>query len=198
MLALQTLTLEQLKSRAFYENGQYILTDEDLTEFDFTSIGMVSDFVFFDCNLNGSNLSGVTFESTAFNGGWVEDSKAQGIIFKDCELKCVNFDRSDMKQACFINTEFYENELHGVDLENADFSGNDLINCHYFDCNLANSNFSKSKLTSVLVYDSDLTNANLQDINANNFYIDNSQIVGAKWTGTNMEGVHIEVAENPF
>lgn len=158
------ITLQDLKKLAREEEGFFIVADADLTGLDFSEIGLIQNFAFFDCNFNGSSLSNTRFNNVVFNGGWAEDCELENAVFENCELKCINLDRSNMKGSQVSSSYLYEIEIHGADLSNASFNGNDIDSSRFFDCKLTAVDFHDSKLSRTYFFDSNLVATNFEHI----------------------------------
>jgi len=104
----------------------------------------VSDVIFRDCLLFGTDFDGsgflrVVFERGMLSGLAVTDCSLQDVIFEGGKLNLVNFRASKLKRVVFRH----------CDLTEADFQGASLTDVKLENCNLNNTEFSNTKMSKV-------------------------------------------------
>ena len=145
----------ELKENKVFENVTF--------DADNPACGIYEECRFIHCNLNNTDLSGITFRNCTFNGcdlslaklnetGFQEvcfaNSKLLGLQFCDCRelLLEFEFNRCMLKLSNFQRLNIKNTRFNDCNLQEADFTGTDLTGAAFDNCDLMRAIFDHTNL----------------------------------------------------
>lgn len=125
--------------------GEYekcVFTQCDLSGTNLSGIKFI-DCIFTDCNLSLANLTKTSFQEAVF-----KDCKMLGMRFDNCNkfMLSVAFENCTLNHSSFYNTKINKTKFKHCQLQECDFTGADLSATLFDTCDLASATFESTIL----------------------------------------------------